>query len=212
MVTLHWTKHRANYRYIDINTPISVILPTLVIVCSCCWDTEPSKCASISLANHFAPQDQVNQRCESDTATENTGEQGGLRSSYYRWKPGYSADTSWVIPNFSQHHLKILLQFNQKYLLICAFSYLLRWIVINRVLLCSSLPPPSSKMAPICTDLVPMGTNHLWVCSATYRGNPYILAGSFKWCSYCPFISDYKCILFDCPNIFLTKWTPTVVY
>ena len=49
------------------------------------------------------------------------------------------------------------------------FSYLLRWIGISRVLLCSSLPPPSSKMAPICGAPEPMGASDQRGHSATYR-------------------------------------------
>lgn len=188
-VALHSTKQPASRRYIPIETPTTAVPPSRVTVCSCCWHTEPSECASISLANHFAPQDHVNQRRESDTAAENTGERGGLRSTYYRWKAGCSADTSWVIYCFSQRRRNIRRHFSRNDLLICVFSYLIQWIVINRVLLCSSLPPPSSKMAPICIDWVPMGTNHKRVCSATYRARPCRAAESFKSCWCCPLTS-----------------------
>lgn len=94
IVTLHRTKQPANYRYITIDIPPTLLQSRQATVRSWLQYTEPSKYANISLAIHYAPQDQVNQRYESDTAAANTGEQGGLRSASQRWKPGNSADTS----------------------------------------------------------------------------------------------------------------------
>lgn len=42
------------------------------------------------------------------------------------------------------------------------------WSVVSSS---AALSPPSSKMAPICIDLVPKGADHGWALSATYGRN-----------------------------------------
>lgn len=88
-VTLHRADHRANCRYVDNGSPTLVTQQCSAVFLQCCGDTVALQTCPCSFLFFFATpniffsgaQERFELRCESDTAPENTGEQGGLHSA-----------------------------------------------------------------------------------------------------------------------------------